>query len=127
MEYPYSSRVILWGSGYGAMLAVLARQKMPHLIDGVWASSGAFWSEMYLTDTFMHMESVIANIGGETCANQVKAAFDEMEDMIYAGQGEELGDILNQCGPVNVTSDLSVASFYQGHIEFFRTYLNVYQ
>lgn len=34
-DNPYTNRVILWGSGYGGTLAVMARQKYPHLIDGV--------------------------------------------------------------------------------------------
>lgn len=37
-----TSRVILWGSGYGATLATWARKKYPHLIDGAWSSSGVF-------------------------------------------------------------------------------------
>lgn len=34
-----SSKVILFGEDYGGALAVWARQKYPHLVDGVWASS----------------------------------------------------------------------------------------
>lgn len=37
-----NSRVILFGTGLGATLAGWARQKYPHLIDGVWSSSGQF-------------------------------------------------------------------------------------
>lgn len=36
------SRVILSGSGYGGTLAAWARQRYPHLIYGVWSSSGIF-------------------------------------------------------------------------------------
>lgn len=82
---------------------------------------------MYITDTFLHMESVIKDIGGEQCADRVRSAFDEMDNMIYAGQGEELGDMLNHCYPVNVTSDLTVASFIENQIEFFNQYFNIYQ
>lgn len=39
-----TSKVILFGSGYGATLATWARQKYPHLVDGVWSSSGIFSS-----------------------------------------------------------------------------------
>jgi hypothetical protein len=125
-EYPYSNRVILWGSGYGGTLAVMARQKYPHLIDGVWSSSGIFSPDIYLTDTFLHMEDVIKDIGGEECADRVRDVFDEMDNLIYGGRGEELGDLMNHCGPVNVTSDLSVAAFIQHQIEFFNQYFNVH-
>lgn len=40
-----TGRVILWGTGYGASLATHARKKFPHLVDGVWASSGYFRAE----------------------------------------------------------------------------------
>lgn len=36
------SRVILWGSGYGATLATYARLRYPHLVDATWSSSGVF-------------------------------------------------------------------------------------
>lgn len=39
------SRVILWGSGYGATLATYARLRYPHLVDAAWASSGVFEPE----------------------------------------------------------------------------------
>lgn len=37
-----NARVIVWGSGTGGKLAVWARQKYPHLINGAWSSSGLF-------------------------------------------------------------------------------------
>lgn len=36
------AKVILWGSGFGASLATWTRQKFPHLVDGVWSSSGVY-------------------------------------------------------------------------------------
>lgn len=73
------------------------------------------------------MESVIKEIGGEECGDRVRDVFDQMDDMIYGGRGEELGDLMNHCGPVNVTSDLSVAAFIQHQIEFFNQWFNVHQ
>ena len=43
-RYP---RVILFGSGYGATLAAWTRKKYPHLVDGIWSSSGIFFLEDY--------------------------------------------------------------------------------
>lgn len=34
--------VILYGRGYGGTIAVWARKKLPHLVDGAWSSSGVF-------------------------------------------------------------------------------------
>lgn len=93
----------------------------------MWSSSGIFSPEVYISDTFLHLERVIKGLGGDQCADRVRDAFDEMDNMIYGGRGQELGDILNHCNAVNVTSDLSVASFIQNQIEFFDQYLNIYQ
>lgn len=40
-----NSRVILWGSRYGATLATYARLRYPHLVDAAWSSSGGFEPE----------------------------------------------------------------------------------
>lgn len=45
-------RVILWGHGYGATLAVYARKTFPHLVHGVWASSAYFISHAMDTGLF---------------------------------------------------------------------------
>lgn len=34
--------VVVYGSGYGGTMAVWARKKFPHLIDGAWSSSGLY-------------------------------------------------------------------------------------
>lgn len=36
------SKVILFGSRLGGTLAILARKKFPHLVDGAWSSGGIF-------------------------------------------------------------------------------------
>lgn len=43
-QFPTDDRndVILYGKGYGGTIAVWARKKLPHLIDGAWSSSGVF-------------------------------------------------------------------------------------
>ena len=37
-----TTKVFLWGSGFGGMLAAFTRQKFPHLVDGIWSSDGIF-------------------------------------------------------------------------------------
>jgi len=124
LEFPYSSRVILWGSGFGGTLAAMTRQKYPHLINGVWSSSGIFSPGIYITDTFLHMESVIRDIGGEQCADRIASVFNEMNTLIYSEEGEELGNIMHHCTAVNVTSDLSLGAFIQNQIDFFTLHFN---
>lgn len=42
-----NARVVLWGTGYGAALATWTKQKYPHLIAGVWSSSGVYKTVVY--------------------------------------------------------------------------------
>lgn len=44
-----NARIIVWGTRLGATTAALARKKFPHLIQGVWASSGLF--RAFIPDT----------------------------------------------------------------------------
>lgn len=37
-----NSTVILFGTGYGASLATWTKQRFPHLVHGVWSSSGVY-------------------------------------------------------------------------------------
>ena len=41
------SKVILWGSGYGGTIATWTRQKYPHMVNGVWSSSGVYDNSVY--------------------------------------------------------------------------------
>lgn len=44
-----NAKIIVWGTRLGATTAALARKKFPHLIQGVWASSGLF--RAFIPDT----------------------------------------------------------------------------
>lgn len=37
-----TTRNILWGTGFGGSIATFTKQKYPHLVDGVWSSSGIY-------------------------------------------------------------------------------------
>lgn len=56
-------RVILWGNGYGAALAVNARQKYPHLVDGVWASSAYFLEHAMDSGGFLVTSDILRSNG----------------------------------------------------------------
>lgn len=53
LEGSENSKVIVFGSGLGATLAVWARQIYPHLIDGVWSSSGLFQRVAYSASKYL--------------------------------------------------------------------------
>lgn len=37
-----TARVVVWGTGLSATIAALIRKKFPHVVHGVWSSSGTF-------------------------------------------------------------------------------------
>lgn len=55
-EYQTETRndVILYGRGYGGTVAVWARKKLPHLVDGAWSSSGIFEISLASLSTFLN-------------------------------------------------------------------------
>lgn len=46
------AKVIVAGTAYGGNLAVWFRQKYPHLVDGIWSSSGALKAKLDFEGNF---------------------------------------------------------------------------
>lgn len=64
-----SSKIILFGEEYGAALAVWARQKYPHLISGVWASSAYVSPILSHASLAENVGQIFKRIGGQKCYN----------------------------------------------------------
>lgn len=62
-----SSKVILFGEDYGATLAVWAKQKYPHLIDGVWASSAQVRPVINHGHLTINIGQAYRQAGGDRC------------------------------------------------------------
>lgn len=50
-----NSKVILWGTAYGGAMAGWARKRYPHLVDGVWSSSGVFGIDVYTNNSELNI------------------------------------------------------------------------
>lgn len=62
-----NSKVILFGEEYGAALAVWARQKYPHLVDGVWASSAYVRPVINHAHLAINIGQTYRQVGGQRC------------------------------------------------------------
>lgn len=116
-------RVILFGFGYGAQLAVYARMRFPHLVDGVWSSSGAFNFQRATPDYIEDLGETILEYS-PACHDNLRDAFDQMTDMSDAGFGEVLADRLHNCDAVDTNSTEAVAYFYLREIFLIVTEIN---
>lgn len=108
------SRVVLWGRGYGGALAVWARHKYHHLVDGVWASS-AFVNAVSETQQFMRNTAyTIRSIGGPACNQVLVDAFAMMEDAVRTRNTSYVEQRLKLCSPIDLDLEEDISRFFFG-------------
>lgn len=118
------NNVVLWGSGYGGTLAAWARKRYPHLIDGVWSSSGSFNLEAFTFTQMDLLEYTILTQGSELCRDQIRAAFFILNELIVSGQGDYIQERLGLCSPVDTESDGDIGILFESHIQALLYYIN---
>lgn len=96
-----NSRVILWGRSFGGSLAIWARQKYPHLVDGAWGSSAPLNAVLEYSQTLVNMYNLMNQIGGEECGQLIFDAFREIEDAVNAGNTTHVEQIMRLCHPID--------------------------
>lgn len=92
-----NSRVILWGRGFGGSLAIWARQKYPHLVDGAWGSSSPLNAELEYSQILVNMYQTINSIGGPECGQLIFDAFRMIEEAVSAGNTTHVEQTLRLC------------------------------
>jgi len=124
---PSETTVILYGTGYGATLATYARRKYPHLVSGVFASSGLYRGLVF--DTSYH-DNLSANInihGGANCFARVHNAFDVLNYLFENNAGEYLQERLRLCDVVNPQNTQEVAFLFELFIDLISNYIRRYR
>lgn len=91
------STVILWGRGFGGSLAIWARQKYPHLVDGAWGSSAPLNAELEYSQILVNMYNTVNQIGGPECGQLIFDAFRMIEDAVNAGNTTHVEQTLRLC------------------------------
>lgn len=105
-----NSGVILIGASYSATVATWARRQYPHLVNGVWSSSGPLLAKMDFFEYNEIMTESMKNVGGENCLRKFENAFKTLED--YAGFSEpkvlfKIKKDFNLCEPLKLCRDIA--------------------
>ncbi len=101
--------VIVWGPGRAGTLAVWARQKYPHAIDGAWGSSALLNAIVEDNDFLPNTFNTITQVGGPQCAQVITDAFRIIEEAFQSGNTTFLEQRFNTCGPVDTTNSNDIA------------------
>ncbi|KAG4071886.1 hypothetical protein HA402_006047 [Bradysia odoriphaga] len=115
--------VILWGNGYGAALATFARKKYPHLIDGVFASSGTFRAEVFDTSYHDSLSSNLLRHGSLDCHARVRNAFDILLYLFENNQADYIAERLRLCSAVDPDDEQEVALLFELFIDLISNYV----
>jgi serine protease 16 len=117
------AKVFLWGTGYGAALATFARKKFPHLIDGVFASSGTFRAEIFDTSYHDALSSNLHEHGGAECHLHVRNAFDVLLNLFENNQTEYITERLRLCNPIDPDEEQDVALLFELFIDLISNHI----
>ena len=113
------STVIVFGGSYSGNMAAWARLKYPHLIQGALASSAPVFAK---ADFHEYYEVVTESLRGHSqqCVDDIKAAFDEVEELLAAEQGpQKLKNYFNLCDVPDVDSPNDLGYFMNTLAEYF--------
>lgn len=108
------AQVILWGRGYGGALAVWARHKFHHSIDGAWASSAPINTVMETHEIMKNTGETIRSIGGPECYQILEDAFQMMEDLIQSRNTAYIEGRFRLCSHIDIDDDDDVSRFFYG-------------
>lgn len=141
------SPIILWGSGYGATIAAWTRKKYPHLVDGVWSSSGIFQIDSGSLRKYELLMRKICKTNYFTCADKydgigaaflhaneyedcrrnVQEALFAIEELLERENGDAVQELFNLCHPIDTSNEKDMSFFYEALMEFIVEYIESFQ
>lgn len=92
-----NSKVILVGGSYAGTMVTWFRQKYPHLVAGVWASSAPVHAQL---DLYQYKEvsgKAYLDLAGPDCYNMIKEAFHEAEQLIANRDYNRFSNLFSLC------------------------------
>lgn len=118
------SNVFLIGGSYAGSIVTWFRQKYPHLVNAVWASSAPLLAKVDFSEFNEILSKSLEIVGGEKCTKVFKSAFEKMEKIIDSGNFTKIEKNFNLCEPLE-PEDIPhffyeitdhIAAFVQGYI-----------
>lgn len=116
-----TAKTIVWGSGVGGTLATWARKKYPHLIHAAWSSSGVFDMKTSTLGLYDSLAYTIHREAGVECRNRVQDALNELDELIRAGDSQEIADQLQLCDLGDVQSAQEMSFLFETYLRFIVT------
>ncbi|XP_055599785.1 putative serine protease K12H4.7 [Uranotaenia lowii] len=107
-----NAKVILLGTGYAGAMAAWARQRYPHLVDGVWSSSGQMEARLNFKEYAYEIGELIRDHGSDDCYSRIWRGFRTAEALMLAGFTNVVTDMFNTCEPVDNEYYLDVETFF---------------
>uniref|UniRef100_A0A182QAW0 Prolylcarboxypeptidase n=1 Tax=Anopheles farauti TaxID=69004 RepID=A0A182QAW0_9DIPT len=109
-----NARVILMGTSFGGALATRFRQKYPHLVNGVWVSSGAIEADLAFVGYNEALGHSIRQYGSDACYSTIWSGFRVAQNMVQLGLSELLSTEFHLCDPLDTDNELDVRAFLLG-------------
>lgn len=117
------SKVILFGEEYGAALAVWARQKFPHLVDGVWASSAYMNPQINHYELAQNIGNTYQRVGGKECYDVLEYAFEALELLVWLEDADSLKEALNLCNDPLIKDEDDLSSIFGNTLQLIQNKL----
>ncbi|XP_053672625.1 putative serine protease K12H4.7 [Anopheles nili] len=109
-----TAKVILMGTAYGGALATWFRQKYPHLVNGVWISSGAIEADFAFTRYNEALGESIRQYGSDECYSTIWSGFRVAQNMANVGLTDVLSREFHLCEPLDPENELDTHAFLLG-------------
>ncbi|XP_055541662.1 thymus-specific serine protease-like [Wyeomyia smithii] len=108
------ARVILGGVGFSGSIAQWVRKQYPHLVQGVWSSSGLSLASNNFSRFAQEVGANIRRHGGDECYNTIWQGFGVAENLIDAGLSATVDRLFNVCNPIDAENPNDVKAFFNG-------------
>lgn len=123
-----SSRVITFGTRIGGAVAVLARKRFPHIIDGAWSTSGLFQSVTADTALYNDIAVQLHTYGGTgaNCTSLLSKALQQVTEIVAAKNNTALQKLflIDPEAPMDLGNPQEVQYFYNVLFSTVRFYIH---
>ncbi|XP_014367576.2 putative serine protease K12H4.7 [Papilio machaon] len=107
-----NSKIILYGGSYAANMALWFKQRYPHLVEGVVASSGPIKGKVDFAGYLEVVHEAFKSEGGEQCISTIRQG---IADTIAAMESilgrQSLEEAYRLCNPLNYDNELDLGYF----------------
>ncbi|XP_068631483.1 putative serine protease K12H4.7 [Battus philenor] len=106
------SKIILYGGSYAANMALWFKQRYPHLVEGVVASSGPIKGKVDFAGYLEVVHEAFLSEGGEQCISTIRQGIADTVAAMESESGRRsVEEAFKLCGPINYDNHLDLGYF----------------